>query len=98
MSHIVAIVARSLLVNPLHHRCAILALRSIKSSAGIAGKDFQEALKSLARDCDRLSTADLCIGCRPKDGLVRKKTRWLLWLEDTSQDESRRAAAAHRKR
>src|ERR1700751_597026 len=48
-------------------------------------------IQSLARDCDApLPTADL----PPKFW----KTRWLLWLEDTSTDESRRAAAALRKR
>src|SRR5271168_821414 len=46
-------------------------------------------LQSLARDCDSpLPTAYL----PPYDW----KPRWLLWLEDTSSDESRRAAAALR--
>jgi len=46
-------------------------------------------LQSLARDCDfayphRKSSPEI------------RKSRWLLWLEDSSSDESRRAAAALR--
>jgi hypothetical protein len=38
---IAAMPARSSLVNTLPNHCGILVLRSIKSSAGIAGKDLQ---------------------------------------------------------
>ena len=66
--------------------CVTLVLRSIETSAGIAGKDFGEILRSLARDCDCLFHRRTCaIGCRPNKAPPRKKTRWLLWLEDTSK-------------
>jgi hypothetical protein len=68
---------------------AILVLRSIKTGAGIAGKDFRAGFGVWPETARGLSTADLL-----QDTF--KKTRWLLWLEDTSTDESRRAAAALR--
>jgi hypothetical protein len=71
------------------NRCGTLALRSIKMSAGIAGKDVRVVRECLARDCDS--------PLPPQPGFdSHKKLRWLLWLEDTSMDESRRAAAALR--
>jgi hypothetical protein len=71
-------------------RCAILVLRSIKTDAGIAGKDFRAGYGVWPETARGLSTADLL------QDTFKKKTRWLLWLEDTSTDESRRAAAALR--
>jgi hypothetical protein len=70
-------------------------LRSNEMGAGIAGKDFRipEISGQRLRQPSHRRPLQL-IG--PNFGPVRKKTRWLLWLEDTSTDESRRAAAALR--
>ena len=45
-----------------------MILRSIETSAGIAGKDFGEILRSLARDCDCLSTQNLCNWLQAEQG------------------------------
>lgn len=79
----------------LRLECAILVLRSIKTGAGIAGKDFRAGFGVWPETANRLSTADLLQGFF-RNLNFKKKTRWLLWLEDTSTDESRRAAAALR--
>jgi hypothetical protein len=65
--------------------CVTLVLRSIETSAGICRQGLRGDSRSLARDCDCLSHAELCKWLSaPKQALPRKKTRWLLWLEDTS--------------
>jgi hypothetical protein len=59
-------------------------LRSIESSAGIAGKDFGEIRGLWPETAIAFSTAELVQLAVGRTAPPRKKTRWLLWLEDTS--------------
>jgi hypothetical protein len=60
-------------------------LRSIDTSAGIAGKDFGEIRGLWPETAIAFSTAELLqLAAGLKRPHPRKKTRWLLWLEDTS--------------
>jgi hypothetical protein len=60
-------------------------LRSIETGAGIAGKDFGEIRGLWPETAIAFSTADLLHAAgRKQRPFARKKTRWLLWLEDTS--------------
>ena len=62
-----------------------MILRSIETSAGIAGKDFGEIRGLWPETAIAFSTAELVqLAAGPKQAHPRKKTRWLLWLEDTS--------------
>jgi hypothetical protein len=60
----------------------------VKNGAGIAGKD-SEWIWILARDCEPPYPPQTFY-----KSLNAQKPRWLLWLEASSSDESRRAAAA----
>jgi hypothetical protein len=61
-------------------------LRSIETGAGIAGKDFGEIRGLWPETAIAFSTAELVqLAAGPKQAHPRKKTRWLLWLEDTSK-------------
>jgi hypothetical protein len=72
-------------VNSSGGGCAILALRLNKTSAGIAGKDFGEIRGLWPETAIAFPTASSAIWI-PAQIVAdpAKKTRWLLWLEDTS--------------
>ena len=71
-------------VNSRGPGCVRLVLRLINTSAGIAGKDFGEIRSLWPETVIAFPTApsamDSGTNCLP----IRMKTRWLLWLEDTS--------------
>jgi hypothetical protein len=60
-------------------------LRSIETGAGIAGKDFGEIRGLWPETAIAFSTAELVQLAVGRKAPPRKKTRWLLWLEDTSK-------------
>jgi hypothetical protein len=59
-------------------------LRSIETSAGIAGKDFGEIRSLWPETAIAFPPQNLCNWAQDRPH-TRKKTRWLLWLEDTSK-------------